>query len=135
MNDSTRILAALALGAAATGAAAEGLDGKSRMICAATQAVVCQDAGDCVTGAPTAVNLPVFWHLDPAKMTVRSKGADGSERSSAIDTMNSEGGKLVMQGSDEGFGWSLAVDAASGRMLLAGGKDVGYLVFGECTAP
>ena len=111
MNDSTRLLAALALGAAATGAAAEGLDGKSRMICAATQAVVCQDAGDCVTGA------------------------DGSERSSAIDTMNSEGGKLVMQGSDEGFGWSLAVDAASGRMLLAGGKDVGYLVFGECTAP
>ena len=135
MNDAMRVVAALALGAAASGAGAAGLDGESRMICAATQAVVCQSAGDCVTGAPEAVNLPVFWHVDPKAKVVKSRTAERGERTSDVTTVETEGGHLVLQGSDEGFGWSLTVNSASGAMLMSGGQDVGYLVFGECTTP
>jgi len=135
MHDAMKILAALGLGAMASGAGAAALDGESRIICAATQAVVCESAGDCVTGAPEAVNLPVFWHVDPKAKQVRSRTQANGERTSAIKSVTPEGGKLVLQGSDEGFGWSLTVDTSSGRMLLSSGSDVGYLVFGECTTP
>jgi len=131
--DMYKSLTGLALATLASAAVAADLDGKSRMICAATQAVVCESAGDCVTGAPGAVNLPVFWQFDPAAKAVTSRVHAGGERTSAIDIINHEGGKLVLQGSDEGFGWSMTVDSADGRMLLTGGRDVGYLVFGECT--
>jgi len=46
-----------------------------------------------------------------------------------------EGGSLVLQGSDEGVGWSVSVARDSGKMVLTVGSDIGYLVFGECTTP
>jgi hypothetical protein len=134
MNKATRLWVTLALGAASASAAAEGLDGTAAMLCAATSSVVCASGETCVAGAPGTVNLPVFWHVDPVAKTVRSKSADGSKRESAIATVSSSGGKLVMQGADEGFGWSVSIDPSSGAMVLTGGRDVGYLVFGECTS-
>ena len=80
MSKSMGLLAALAVGLAATGAAAKGLDGKTRMICAATTAVVCIPGGECVEGNPEAVNLPVFWHMDPQGKVVKSTTAERGER-------------------------------------------------------
>ena len=104
------------------------------MLAGAVAAALSASAG-CVTGAPDAVNLPTFWRVDPGAKTVESRRADGSERTSAIDLMAMEGGRFVAQGSDEGFGWSLSVDSETGKMLLSGGSEQGYLVFGECTTP
>ena len=136
MSKAVKMLAALLLGTAASGATAGGLDGKGAMICAATTTIVCASRGECVSGTPEAVNLPTFWHVDPAAKVARSKrpGA-AAERVSKITTVAVQAGKVVMQGSDDGFGWSVSVDAASGKMVLTGGSDIGYLVFGECTAP
>lgn len=133
MNKTTKLLATLVLGSATTGAMAAGLDGTVPLICAATTSVVCAPSGKCVVGAPTAVNLPTFWHIDPVAKVARSKRQGSEERNSSITTVAAESGKLILQGSDEGFGWSVSIDATSGSMVLTGGSDVGYLVFGECT--
>jgi hypothetical protein len=135
MNRTKRMLVALGLGAFAIGAGAQGLDGTQRMICAATTSVVCESHDACVSGPPEAVNLPIFWHVDPVAKVTRSKAAEGGERTSKIATVSVEGGALVLQGSDSGFGWSLSMDSKSGKFVFAGGKDSGYLLFGECTTP
>ena len=129
------MLAVAVAAALSAGAGAQPLDGKQPVLCAATTVFVCEPEPGCVTGAPDAVNLPTFWRVDPGAKTVESRRADGSERTSAIDLMAVEGGRFVAQGSDEGFGWSLSVDAETGKMLLSGGSELGYLVFGECTTP
>jgi hypothetical protein len=66
---------------------------------------------------------------------VKSRTAERGERTSAIESVTVEGGMLVLQGSDEGFGWNVSIDAATGKMLMSGGRDTGYLAFGECTTP
>ena len=134
MRHSLKTMAALALGAACTGAAAEGLDGTTPILCAASTVVVCARPGECVVGPPEAVNLPVFWHIDPAGKTIQSKRESGETRKSGITTVSASGGKLVLQGSDEGLGWSVSVEQANGRMVLTAGREDGYVVFGACTA-
>jgi len=135
MNKTTGSLVALLLAGAAGGVPAEGLDGKTAMICAATTTVVCARGGECVSGTPEAVNLPTFWHVDPVGKVAKSRRPGGEQRTSAIKTVSLEGGSLVLQGSDEGVGWSVSVARDSGKMVLTVGSDIGYLVFGECTTP
>jgi hypothetical protein len=135
MSKTTKTLTALLLSAAAGGVAAEGLDGKSPMICAATTSIVCARQGQCVSGTPEAVNLPTFWHVDPTAKVAKSRRPDGEVRRSGIRTVSMEGGTLVLQGSDEGFGWTVSVDSSNGKMVLTGGSETAFLVFGECTTP
>lgn len=135
MSKATKALAAVLLGVAASAVTAEELNGSGSFICAATTAFVCSRQGTCVTGTPEAVNLPTFWHVDPVAKQAKSRLPGGVERVSAITTVTLDSGTLVVQGSDDGFGWSVSIDTQSGRMVLAGGNDTGYLVFGECTTP
>ena len=109
--------AALVASMTSWGAGANVIDRKSAMICA------------------EAINLPTFWRVDPKAKVANSRRPDGSERLSRITNVSTEGGKLVMQGSDGGFGWTVSVDVTSGKMVLTGGSETGYLVFGECTTP
>lgn len=117
------------------GAGAEGLSGARPMVCAATTVFVCAPGAGCLTGPPDAVNLPTFWHVDPAAKRVRSRRGGGQERISAIDSVIERAGHIVLHGTDEGFAWSVSIDVDSGKMLFTGGKDAGYVVFGECTTP
>ena len=128
-------LVMLAASAVCAAASAHALDSSQKMICAATTVYVCDASSDCVTGAPGAVNLPTFWHIDPGAKVISSKQAIESRRTSSIDTVAEEGGHIVLQGSDEGFAWSISIAKETGRMLATAGRDTGYLVFGECTTP
>ncbi len=135
MKALVNLAGALLLGVVPLLVAAKGLDGDSPMLCAATTAAVCEQNKSCVQGSPEAVNLPVFWWVDLAAKSVKSKRGDGEMRSSSVSTVVAGGGKLILQGIDDGFGWTLSIDQASSRMTLTGGADVGYVVFGSCTAP
>lgn len=134
MINMAKTLGAFVLAAASTGAVAEGLDGSGPILCAATSTAVCEQHRECVLGPPEAVNLPVFWHVDPVTKTVKSKRGAGEVRSSTVTTVTKNGGMLILQGSDEGLGWSVSINPSSGKMVLTGGRDIGYLVFGTCTA-
>ncbi len=134
MKTLLNLTGALLLGAVPLSATAQGLDGDGPMLCAATTAAVCEQNKSCVQGSPEAVNLPVFLWVDPAAKSVKSKRGGGEMRSSSVSTVVAGGGKLVLQGSDDGFGWTVTIDQASGKMTFTGGGDVGYVVFGNCTA-
>ncbi len=42
--------------------------------------------------------------------------------------------RLILQGTQEGMGWSMVIMESTGKMTLtASGGEVGFVVFGACT--
>jgi len=120
---------------AATAAAAADLNATQPLLCAARSAAVCEEHGACATTLPEAVNLPAFWKIDPAAKTVESRRADSdTPRTSQISKVALSGGWLILQGDEDGLGWTVTIAADTGKMILSGGRDIGFVVFGACTA-
>lgn len=130
MKKSEWLVGAVLLGSSTLAAA---FDGKAPLICAATSSAVCEENTDCVQGSPTAVNLPLFWRLNFAEKMVTSAHDAGNKRSSSIGTTLVDGERLVVQGIEKGFGWTMSIDQATGNMVMSGGREAGYVVFGGCT--
>ena len=127
------IMAALAGGALP--AAAAGLDGTEPVTCATSVTFDCAPNGDCIKDSPEAINLPRLIRLDlPAKKAF-TKWASGEERTADIAMFRLEGGRLVLQGVQNGNGWSLTVVQESGAMSLAiAGDGAAINAFGVCQA-
>jgi len=127
------IMAAL-LGSALPATAA-GLDGTEPVTCATSVTFDCAPYGDCIKDSPEAINLPRLIRLDlPAKKAF-TKWASGEERTAEIAMFRLEGGRLVLQGVQNGNGWSLTVVQESGAMSLAiAGDGAAINAFGVCEA-
>ncbi len=53
-----------------------------------------------------------------------------------IERMERENGMLVLQGGQQGRGWSVTIGEDTGKMTLtASGDRYGFIVFGACTNP
>ena len=51
----------------------------------------------------------------------------------AIKNQQQLDGMLILQGAENGRGWSMAIDEKSGEMTLTvAGDQVGFVVFGAC---
>ena len=130
MENREWLVGAVLLGASTLASA---FDGAAPLICAATTSAVCEENADCVQGPPTAVNLPLFWRLNFAEKMVTSAHDAGHKRTSSIGTTLADGGRLVVQGIEKGFGWTMSIDQTTGTMVMSGGREAGYVVFGGCT--
>jgi hypothetical protein len=59
--------------------------------------------------------------------------AEGEKRATAIKNRQQLDGMLILQGTENGRGWSMAINEKSGEMTLAvAGDQVGFVVFGAC---
>jgi hypothetical protein len=126
------ILAAIAtLGLAAAPVLASDFDGSRLLICAPVQAFDCAPGEDCVKGLPEEIGAPAFMRIDVAK-----KAVIGPKRTSPILVVDKSDTQLVLQGMELGYGWTLAVDQATGKMTgaLADREGV-FVLFGACTVP
>ena len=110
-------------------------DGTQNLICSAIDTVQCDDGGECIQGRARDVNIPQFLRLDFTEMTVRRKTGEDGERTSKIDSLHKEDGRLILQGNDHGKGWTMLVGGQDGQMTITA-ADVGhaFIVFGACTA-
>ena len=118
------------------GAEAAGLEGSENLICAAIDTMHCQGSSDCIQGSAQEINIPLFFHLDTKEMVVRRDTGEGTERTSKIDDLKRENGQILLQGIEDGLGWTLLINEASGNMTLtASGNDEAFVVFGACTTP
>jgi hypothetical protein len=115
--------------------AAAGLDGSGPVTCATSVTFDCAPNGECIKDSPEAINLPRLIRLDlPAKKAF-TKWASGEERSAEIASQSVEGGRLILQGIQNGNGWSLTVAQESGAMSLAiAGDGAAIIAFGVCQA-
>ena len=131
-----RLLAiALGVGLCAPGfAAASDFDGSHNLLCAPTDAVQCEGAGECERKEVELLNMAKFLYVDfkAKKLLGTVEGASSEETSPIQNTQKLEGMTLV-QGAENGRGWSLAIDKGTGDMTLAiAGDDVGFVLFGVC---
>jgi len=139
MQFSKRIGAAAGLAAAsalfAAGASAEGLDGSRNMVCAAVSVVACTEDHACFQGLAKHFGLPKVMIVDMNAKLVRGSAESGYKQDSPIKNAESTGSQFIVQGVENGHGWSMSVDRATGRMAtILSGELVSYMIFGTCTA-
>jgi rRNA processing protein Krr1/Pno1 len=116
--------------------ATNAFDGKTKLICSVTDVVACAEATHCVQGQARSFDLPQFIAIDFAGKQVRSTKESGSEAISPINNQQETRNQLVLQGIENGHGWTLAIDRKHGRMTVGTtGEDASYILFGACIAP
>lgn len=116
------------------GEAAGKFDGSAPLLCVPTIVIECAadgPEGECKRRTAASVNLPQFLNVDLKAMKVHS---DGGARHSPIRNIEHLGGNLIIQGGQDGRGWTLTISEQTGRMSATISADgEGFVVFGACT--
>ena len=89
---------------------------------------------------PDTVGLPRKFIIDLKQRTMRGTPDSLVRRVASVEKITRTTNTLILQGVDEGmsgptgvFGWSLAIDTATGKAVLsANGSDIAYVAFGSC---
>ena len=110
-------------------AGAADFDGSKPLLCATVEAHDCDAGETCQRALPDSLGLPQFMRIDFAKQAVV-----GPKRSSPIKSIERSPGQMLLQGTELGFAWTLALDTASGKLVasFANGESA-IIVFGVCT--
>ena len=130
------IYAAIILGitALAEAAPAGGIDGTAPAVCATSETFDCGPNRQCIADSPEAVNIPRLIRLDFTAKKAFTKRMSGEERVAQISAQTTEEGELLLQGVQNGYGWTMTISQESGDMALTiAGKQAGFVVFGTCT--
>jgi hypothetical protein len=107
-------------------------DGSVPLLCTAMTVLECEDIGECQRRTAMSVGLPPFLIVDFDKKLVRAPDAHGG-RSSALKNIERLDARIVLQGGEEGRGWTIVIDEDTGTMSAAvTGHQVGFVVFGAC---
>jgi len=120
----------LGMAAVATGAAvAADFDGSKPLLCATIEAHDCDAGENCARSLPDSLGLPQFIRIDFAGQVIT-----GPKRTTAIKSIERSPGQVLVQGTELGFGWTLALDTANGKLAASfvNGESA-VIVFGACT--
>jgi hypothetical protein len=113
-----------------TGPASAGdFDGSKLLICAPVEAIDCAPGETCKKGTPADVGVPAFIRIDIAKMVVI-----GPKRTTPIVSIEKSEKQILLQGTELGFAWTLALDQDSGE--ISGSfinREEVFVLFGSCT--
>ena len=121
-------LAALILAFSAAAMAGD-FDGYKPLICAPVEAMDCIPGEGCEKGIPDDVGAPAFMRIDFVKKLIV-----GPKRSSPINAMENEVHQILLQGTELGMAWSMALDTATGKTVTTfSSRDGAYVMFGSCT--
>jgi hypothetical protein len=120
------------LAAAVVASAAPPYDGSKPMQCSIDTVMVCSDPSVCVRGTAETINLPPALSVDVGQRVI-SGAATG--RTIKITSVNREGGRLLISGSEMAGSWNMAVVEDSGNMSSAViVRNGGFLMFGRCSS-
>jgi hypothetical protein len=121
---------AILVGSAPSWGLGADFDGSKPLLCATVDSHFCDIGEVCFRTLPGILGAPGFVHINFAKKTI----VGSPQRSTAIRYMEAGEGQLLMQGTELGYGWSIALDTKSGGMsvTLVNRQDV-FVLFGTCT--
>ena len=119
---------------AAGSAAAENVMDVDEMICAASQAQICLETGQCFAALPSELALPEFVMIDTKKQVISTTQASGMNRSTTFSSYSRAEGLINLQGVQNGRAFSFVIHEATGRLTAAIARDgLSITVFGVCT--
>ena len=132
MNKNLAIASAML--AMTTIATAENVEGVDKMICAAAQAQICFETGECFAATPFELQVPDFILIDTKKRTVSTTKASGANRSTEFAHLTREDGLISLQGVEGGRAFSFVIEELTGQLTAAIARDgITVTVFGACT--
>jgi hypothetical protein len=89
----------------------------------------CAIGEDCIKGLPDQIGAPAFMRIDFDKKMV-----SGTERASPVLYMEKTDKQLLLQGSEPGYAWTIAIDQASGKMVATlVDREGAFVLSGSCT--
>ena len=126
------LLSILMLSLRAFAAQAEGLDATKPMRCAVAEAAECDEMAECSEVTLEQIELPGGWRVDfAAKQLVSTDG----QRTSPIHAVESLDAVMVLQGHQNGRGWTMVIERATGHLsaTIADAEGV-FVLAGGCSA-
>ena len=124
------------LGLSLTRATYAAFDGSSPLLCVPIELMECVADEGCQETTAEIANIPQFIRIDFGKKKASGTLENGAMREVDIERMERENGMLVLQGGQQGRGWSVTIGEDTGRMTLtASGDRYGFIVFVACTNP
>jgi hypothetical protein len=132
-GDVVKSLVAVAVFAILPGVAlAQGLDASKPMRCAFAEAAECDLMAACTDVTLEQIELPDEVRVDFAAKQLTSSD---NKRTSPIHALESFDEVLVLQGHENGRGWTMVVDRATGHMSASLASAEGaFVLAGGCTA-
>lgn len=110
--------------------AAADFDGSKSLLCATQQVMDITTPQDVITGLPGELGAPTFMQVDFQKKTIT-----GAKRTTQIRVMEQGEQQILLQGTELGLGWTLAVNGQDGTLVGSLVDDGGAIVmFGACSA-
>ncbi len=117
------------LGMAAPARAGD-FDGSKRLLCAPADIFECGPSVACQRSTPEDADVSRFLRVD-----FKKKRLAWGEHTAVIQNVVKKEGKTILQGAENGRGWSIVIDQKSGTMSGAISDTArGFLLFGACTA-
>ena len=117
---------------AASAAAAEGIDTSKQLTCKLNGSSQCDAAAACIAVTLDQIGLSDTILVDFANNRLSS---NADERTSPIDDVDMLESVLVVQGHQNGRGWTMVIDRTSGHLSATLAETEGsFVLAGECTA-
>lgn len=102
--------------------------------CAVIDTFECSSGQACRSGLPEDINFPRIVKIDFKKKIIIDDQFGESIRTTMIDKLQEVKGKLILNGTQEGMGWTMVINQTSGDLTLSATDDqFGFIVFGACT--
>lgn len=132
MKPSALALSTLVLALAPGTLRAEVLDTAKPLLCSVTEAAECDGVAACTDVTLEQIDLPPLWRVDFAGKQLASKDGARTSPIAAIETLDTV---LVLQGHQNGRGWTLVVERATGHLSASAADAEGaHVLAGSCTA-
>jgi hypothetical protein len=104
-------------------------DGSKTLICATIDAMDCVSGENCTKGRAGEMGAPAFLRIDFAK-----KAIAGSKHTTPIVSMDTADEQILLQGKEQGYGWTFALDQQGGDFSATlVNRDGVFVLFGSCT--
>ena len=108
-------------------------DGSRPLIGAVIGIYECVANYPCEEVAIEEINFVQFLDFNFKKKKITGTRANGQGLTTEIKSQVSMDGMLILQGVENGRGWSLSISEATGKMVLTvSGDEVGFVAFGAC---
>jgi hypothetical protein len=115
----------------AAGVRAGQFDGSRPFLCAMTTIMECDGSGQCERRTHEAASAPTFLRFDVGTHVLTA----GANRRTTFRSQRLDG-RLILQGGENGRGWSATINEESGQLAAAVvDDDFTFSIFGACTLP